>query len=125
MLAVLLPSGRCEIACSRRLRGEAPIERRLLFRCVARHVERARHADLDGMEVEPVGLHRRRDRTRTRSPVSIQRGELVEQQIVPALRHAADRFRMAGALPERRMRLLDGRRLDDDVVELPVFAVET
>ncbi len=31
---------------------------------------------------------------------------------------------MAGALPERRMRLLDGRRLDDDVVELPVFAVE-
>ena len=30
---------------------------------------------------------------------------------------------MTGALPERRMRLLDGRRLDDDVVELPVLAL--
>ena len=43
---------------------------------------------------------------------------------MPAPRDPADGFRMAGALPERRVRLLDGRRLDDDVVELPVLAVE-
>ena len=42
---------------------------------------------------------------------------------MPAPSHLADRIGVAGALPERRMRLLDGRRLDDDVVELPVLAL--
>ena len=53
----------------------------------------------------------------------VGRGDLVEQQIVALARGAADRFGAAGAEPERRVRLLDRVRLDDDVVEVPALAV--
>ena len=49
--------------------------------------------------------------------------DLVEQQVVALARRAADRLLAAGAEPERRVRLLDRARLDDDVVELPALAV--
>ena len=50
------------------------------------------------------------------------RGVLPEQQIVALRGDPADRALAAGAHPDRRMRLLRGRRLDDDIVELPIFA---
>ena len=53
----------------------------------------------------------------------LERGELVEQEIIAAGGDPADRIRAAGAHPHRRMRFLRGRRLDDDVLELPVFAL--
>src|SRR6185437_10745210 len=105
------------------LRRKTTIQRGLLLRAVARHVEGTRNANLAGMEGKTVGLHRlaiRREALARR----FQRGELVEQQIVPPPRNLADRFRMPGTLPERRMRLLDRRRLHDDVVVLPVLACE-
>ena len=49
---------------------------------------------------------------------------LVEQEVVPAGGDLADALGVARALPERRVWLLVGRRLHDDVVELSVFAVE-
>src|SRR5262249_50618138 len=51
------------------------------------------------------------------------RGELVEQELVSALGNPLDRAGAAGRHPDRRMRLLFGRRLDDDVLEMPVLAV--
>ena len=47
----------------------------------------------------------------------------VKQQIEALLAGLADVGRAAGADPERRMRLLCRRRLDDDVIEVPVLAV--
>ena len=57
---------------------------------------------------------------------SIDRGdrrELVEQQLGAALRHLADRVRLARRHPDRRMRLLFRRRLHHDVLEIPELAV--
>ena len=51
------------------------------------------------------------------------RGDLIEQQVVAIARGAADRLRAAGAEPERRMRLLDRARLDDDIVVAPALAL--
>jgi hypothetical protein len=53
----------------------------------------------------------------------IGRRDLVEQQIVSLARRAADRLGTPGAQPERRMRLLDRARFDDDVVEMPALAM--
>ncbi len=50
------------------------------------------------------------------------RGVLPEQQVVALGSDPADRALAAGAHPDRRVRLLRGRRLDDDVVEPPIFA---
>ena len=47
---------------------------------------------------------------------------LAQQHVVAALGDLADRVGAARPHPERRMRFLRGRRLDDDVVELPIFA---
>ena len=125
MLAVLLLSGRWLIAGSRRLRGHAAFDRRLLFRrVVAPRRTRAPRRPDRRIEAEPVLHHRACDRMLNAVAPSLDRGELIQQQVVAARRHPADRVGMAGALPERRMRLLNGRRLDDDVVELPVLAVE-
>src|SRR5690348_1182204 len=46
---------------------------------------------------------------------------LPEQQIVAAPRHLGNRALAAGAHPERRMRPLRRRWLNDDVVVLPVM----
>src|SRR5215472_13117654 len=53
----------------------------------------------------------------------ISRCDLVEQQIVTFACGTADRLGAAGTEPERRMRLLDRARLDDDVVEPPALAL--
>src|SRR5262245_36593423 len=53
----------------------------------------------------------------------IGRCDLVEQEIVAFACGAADRLGAAGAEPERRMRLLDWARLDDDIVEPPALAL--
>src|SRR5271170_5383640 len=47
---------------------------------------------------------------------------LSQQHVIAALGDLAHRVRASGAHPERRMRLLRGRGLDDDVVEPPIFA---
>src|SRR5207245_11335627 len=52
----------------------------------------------------------------------LDRRELVEEEVVAALRDPGDRFRVAGPHPERRVGLLSRRRLHDHVVELPVLA---
>src|SRR5262249_44221786 len=49
------------------------------------------------------------------------RGILPEQQVEALGRHPADRILTAGTHPDLRMRSLRRRRLDDDIVELPVF----
>jgi hypothetical protein len=48
--------------------------------------------------------------------------ELVEQEVVAEVGDLFDRLRASGAHPQRRVRLLSRRRLDDDVVELEVLA---
>src|SRR5436305_459061 len=53
----------------------------------------------------------------------VERCELVEEQIVAALGHAANGRGGPGGHPERRVRFLAGRRLDQDVVEGPEAAV--
>jgi hypothetical protein len=102
------------------LRGDPAVERSLLLRGVACHIEGACDTNLRGMEGKAVRLHR--------LPVGrkalaghVKRRELIQQQVMAAPSHASDRFRMAGTLPERRVRFLNCRRLDDDVVELPVL----
>ena len=50
-------------------------------------------------------------------------GELVEQQIVALARSAADAVGAAGGEPQRRVRALQGRGLDHDVVVVPALAV--
>jgi hypothetical protein len=53
----------------------------------------------------------------------VERCELVEEQIVAAQGHAANGRGAAGSHPERRVRFLAGRRLDQDVVERPEATV--
>src|SRR5207244_8374869 len=48
---------------------------------------------------------------------------LAEQQIMALFGGGADRIGARRADPERRMRLLHRRRLDDDVFVMPVLAV--
>ena len=123
MLAVLLPSGRWLMACRRRWRGHPALDRGGLFLRRVGDEEGARDADLGRVEAEAVGQHRRFVGVEAVDRL-VDRGELVEQQIMAPRGDIADALGMAGALPERRVRLLVGRRLDDDVVELPVLAVE-
>ena len=123
MLAVLLPSGRWLIACRRRC---AVIRRSTAaaFSSAVSATKKARATPTwDGSKPKPLRQHRRLVGV---EPVDrlADRGELVQQQVMPAGGDLADTLGMAGALPERRMRLLVGRWLDDDVVELPVLAVE-
>ena len=54
---------------------------------------------------------------------ALERGHLIEQQVIAILRRLADRALAAGADPHRRMGLLHGRRLDDDLVELPALGL--
>src|SRR5262245_3067478 len=53
----------------------------------------------------------------------VERCELVGGQIVAALGHSANGRGGSGGHPERRVRFLAGRRLDQDVVEGPETAV--
>src|SRR5207253_3227502 len=53
----------------------------------------------------------------------LDRGDLVEQQIVALLSGAADSFRASRPHPERRMRLLRRPRLDHDVAVVPMLAL--
>src|SRR6187401_813989 len=48
---------------------------------------------------------------------------MLKRSIGAALRHLADRVGLARRHPDRRMRLLPCRRLDHDVLEIPVLAV--
>ena len=52
----------------------------------------------------------------------IERGDLVEQQVEVVLRGPAQANGAARSQPQGRVRSLDRRRLDDDVLERPVFA---
>src|SRR5580704_9556401 len=67
---------------------------------------------LDGTAVDPDTLG---DRFRPAA--------LAEQQIMALVGGVADRIGARRADPERRMRLLHRRRLDDDVLVMPVLAV--
>src|SRR5262249_21481355 len=53
----------------------------------------------------------------------VDRADLVEQQVEAIAGGTTDRFKAAGAHPERRVRLLRWPRLDHDVVEVPALAV--
>ena len=50
-------------------------------------------------------------------------GELVEQQVIALACRAADAVGAAGREPQRRVRALQGRGLDHDVVVVPALAV--
>src|SRR5205823_1454245 len=97
------------------LRRKPALERRFLIGLIFRYVERAGDADLHRIEPPTPCFHaglEPRDALANR----LDRGELVEQQIVAAFCDFTDRVRTAGAHPQRRMRLLRGWRLDDDIL---------
>jgi hypothetical protein len=52
-----------------------------------------------------------------------KRSKIVSGEANWSLGHLADRVGIAGRHPDRRMRFLRRRRLDDDVLEVPEFAV--
>ena len=58
-----------------------------------------------------------------RSIVELCRGELVEQKLEAAPRHLADRIGLPAAIQIGGCGFCARRRLDDDVVEMPVLAV--
>src|SRR5258706_8596542 len=96
------------------------LQRRHLVGPILRDVDVARDGHRHGIEFPAARLDRR--------PVAgdaladdLRRRKLVEQEIVAALGRAADRRRAAGSRPERRVRLLGGRRLDDDILVAPVL----
>ena len=49
--------------------------------------------------------------------------KLVEQQVIAAPRRRLQRFRSSCRHPKRRMRLLGGRRFDNDILERPALAL--
>src|SRR5437763_1278446 len=101
--------------------GEAPFQRDLLLGVIVTDKKRAGDADLH--RVKPPSLRLDSGFVGGDRAADIgRRGVLPEQEIVAALGDLADRAFAAGAHPDRRMRPLRGRRLDDDVVEPPVMA---
>src|SRR5215471_6124339 len=89
---------------------------------VVHDLQPASHADHHRV-VRPAGPFAFTAERRNTLDDQIGRRNLIEEQIVALARGAADRFRAAGTEPERRVRLLDRARLDDDVVETPALAV--
>ncbi len=104
------------------LRFEPALERGVLVGLILGDEESARDADIHRIENAALRFHgflEDRDALADR----FDRGELIEQKIIAARRDLADRMRIAGRHPHRRMRLLRRRRLDDDVLEAPELAV--
>jgi hypothetical protein len=81
-----------------------------------------RHDDLHGI---PAAAARRGFRPVQRDALAqdFRRGELIEDETVPALRGAPDGGGTARARPQRRVRRLLRGRLDDDVLEAPEAAL--
>ena len=123
MLAWFWPSGRWASRSIRRARGQrgSPAPSRRSAALATTLIERVT-ATLIGSNTRPRASTSAL-KSAMRSPICFDRRELVEQEIVAVGGDLLDRGRAAGAHPQRRMRLLRGGRLDDDVVELPVLAV--
>ena len=101
---------------------EAPLQCRAEIGLVARDVHRARDPNLHRVEGAALRLDICLE---LRDMADDVLGQIVlpEQQIVAAPRYLGDRALAAGAHPKGRVRPLRRRRLDDDVVELPVAAL--
>src|SRR5581483_11828695 len=104
------------------LRFQPALQRGLLVGVVLGDKKRARHADVHRIVGAAALFHLGLEDGHALGN-RFERSELIEQQIVAALGDLPDRIRIAGGHPDRRMRLLRGRRLDDDVVETPEFSL--
>src|SRR3984957_19748227 len=98
------------------------VQRRVAFRLAVCDEEGAGDADLHRIVAATRHLGRRPEPGDALRHIA-GRGVLTEQKIEATFGNVADRALAAGAHPNLRMRLLRRRRLDDDVVEPPVFAV--
>ena len=122
MLALLcVPSAALRQGGEMALRRQPLLERGFLVGLVLGDIEGARHADVERIKNAAAFLDLGLEPGDALAD-GVERGELIEQKVVATLGHLADRIRAAGGHPHRRMRLLCGRRLDDDVGEVPVFA---
>src|SRR5437762_850232 len=98
-----------------------PLERRFLVGRVLGDVNSPRDGDMHW--IEPTTA-RRDVLAELRDLFEDLPGQrmLPQQHVIAALGYLTDRAWAARAHPERGMRLLRRRRLDDDVVELPILA---
>src|SRR6516164_4854519 len=99
----------------------APLERRRFVRIVLGDVDGAGDAHLHRVK----GAAERLDlaaKLRDLLEGLVGQRVLPQQHVVAAPHDLTDRILAARPHPERRVRLLRGRRFDDDVVELPIFA---
>ena len=96
-------------------------ERGLLVGFVLGDIKLARHRDLHRIEGQGRALALGFVDADALGDL-LRAGILIEDQIEAARGGAADRIRAAGGHPERRMRLLRRRRLDDDILEMPEAA---
>ena len=99
----------------------SPLERGLLVGRVLGDVHRARDGHMHRVKAAAARLDLAAELGDLLEDLLCQR-MLAQQHVVAALGHLVDRSRTARPHPERRMGLLRSRRLDDDVVELPIFA---
>src|SRR6185312_7603235 len=97
-------------------------DRGVAFRFTTQQLEAARDANLQRIE-RPAHAGAFIAEGGDTGDRQVDWAELIEQKIVAFARGAADRLLAAGTEPERRMGTLLGRRLDQDIVEMPALAV--
>ncbi len=86
------------------------------------HVDRAGHGHAHGIKGPALRFDRRLEDGDALSRL-LDRGKLIQQQIVAPCSHFFDGLRTASPHPQRRMGLLGGGGLNHHIVKLPVFAL--
>src|SRR6516164_5461376 len=99
----------------------APLDRRRLVRVILGNVDGAGDPDLHRIKGAPERLDLAAELSHLLEGFLGER-VLSQQHVIAAAHDLVHRARAARPHPEWRMRFLRGRRLDDDVVELTIFA---